>query len=537
VSYGLSTATSAIMSRRYGQGDDVGMRRVAWQSLWVVLALGALFGFVGIFGAGFLMHDLVGAKGQVAELGTEYLRVIIGGSLTIFLLLHLTTIQRSLGSSKTPVTMLLVANAINLVLAVLLVYGPGAAPAPFAWGPPLAATLGIPRLGLIGAAWATVIARLIVILPLCVIIVRRFGLFGADSREKHDLDVMRRIWRVGWPSSTQLVVRIVAMLVVHSLVARAYTTAEDQSATTALGIVFRLETMALFVGLGWGSAAQTFVGLNLGAGKLERAKTSGWYAALYNALMMAALATAYRAWGPAIIGFFDERPEVLAIGLSYVNAVGWSYIGLGMGIVLGAAIRARCDAAHAGARFAGRVRGPATRCRDLDRVRLRARHGTTVANWLALTCVSFAVVYASSPSGAFLRTVLPDAASSRNAAPAVRARSGIRAIDDRSGKIPRVPRLGTVGASGIFGSDSRRHGPEACAVRQRFRIHGDAFPSRIEGVRPSGAAYRRPASCIRCDALDVSNTPDHMADASMLGQTGMPSAMDPRGHHRASRAC
>ena len=56
------------------------------------------------------------------------------------------------------------------------------------------------------------------------------------------------------------------MLVVHSLVARAYTTDTDQSATTALGIVFRLETMALFVGLGWGSAAQTFVGQNLGAG-------------------------------------------------------------------------------------------------------------------------------------------------------------------------------------------------------------------------------------------------------------------------------
>jgi putative MATE family efflux protein len=406
VSYGLSVATSAIMSRRYGQGDADGMRRVAWQSLLIVLALGTLFGVLGIAGAGFLMHDLVGAKGQVAELGTRYLRVIIGGSLSIFLLLHLTTIQRSLGSSKTPVTLLLVSNAINLVLAVLLVYGPGSAPAPFAWGPPIAQALGIPRLELMGAAWATVIARLVVIVPLLVIIVRRFGLFRADSREKPDLGLMRQIWRVGWPSSTQLVIRIVAMLVIHSLVARAYTSAEDQSATTALGIVFRLETMALFVGLGWGSAAQTFVGLNLGASQLERAKLAGWYAAFYNALMMAALATAYRAWGPAIIGFFDETPEVLAVGLSYVNAVGWSYIALGIGIVLGAAIQG------AGAtRLTLALDSLVVFAVQLPASILIVFGFGLGIEWLwqvvAMTYVSFAIAHgASYQRGGFLRTVI-----------------------------------------------------------------------------------------------------------------------------------
>ena len=86
---------------------------------------------------------------------------------------------------------------------------------------------------------------------------------------------MRAIVRLGWPSSAQLVMRIAAMLLTHSLVARAFTTEQDQTASTALGIVFRLETMALFVGLGWGSAAQTFVGQNLGAGNLERAKRGG----------------------------------------------------------------------------------------------------------------------------------------------------------------------------------------------------------------------------------------------------------------------
>jgi putative MATE family efflux protein len=339
VSYGLSVATAAILSRQKGERDERGLARVAWQSLLMVLALGALFGGVAVFGAGAVMHDVVGAKGRVAVLGTSYLRVMVGGSLGIFLLLHLTAIQRALGSSKTPVVMLVGSNVLNFLLAVLLVYGPGPAPPVFAWGPPVARALGLPRLELMGAAWATILARAVVLVPTAGIIVRRFGLFRRPSWALPDWEILGRIWHVGWPTSVQLVVRIAAMLVMHSVVARAYTTDADQSATTALGIVFRLETMALFVGLGWGSAAQTFMGQNLGAGAPARAKASGWYAALYNAGMMAVLAVLYRAWGEPIVGFFDAAPAVVGFAGAYIRWVGPSYVGLGLGVVLGSAIQ------------------------------------------------------------------------------------------------------------------------------------------------------------------------------------------------------
>jgi putative MATE family efflux protein len=339
ISYGLSVATSAMISRRQGQGDHDGVRRIAWQSLLVVLFLSAAFGLVGGAGARVLMIDVIGAKGRVAELGTQYLRVMMGGSFTIFLLLHLTTLMRALGSSKTPVTFLVVANVLNLVLAVLLVFGSGPAPALFSWGPPLAALLGLPRLELVGAAWATLLARLVVLLPLVVLLIRRFGLFRKDSRERPQPEVMRAIVHLGWPSSAQLVMRIAAMLLTHSLVARAFTTEQDQTASTALGIVFRLETMALFVGLGWGSAAQTFVGQCLGAGDLQRAKRSGYYAAVFNGLMMAALAAVYLAYGRELVAFFDEEESVIGIALGYFRWVGPTYLGLGVGIVLGAAMQ------------------------------------------------------------------------------------------------------------------------------------------------------------------------------------------------------
>ena len=339
ISYGLSTAAATVTSHRFGAGDLLGARKVAWQSTILVALLGLAFGLLGLFGAHWMMGDLVGAKGRVLTLGTEYLRVIMGGNVTIFLLLHWTTLQRAMGSSKTPVAFVLLSNALNFVLAVLLVYGPGRAPEIFAWGPELARALAIPRLGLVGAAWATLLARVVVLLPLFVILIRRFGLFTAQVRGPLEKELVSTLGGLAWPASVQLVVRILVMLLVQSLVARLYTTADDQSATTALGIVFRLETMALFISLGWGSAAQTFVGQNLGARHEHRAVKSGWLAAAYNSAMMALLATIYVVMGRSIVEFFDRDPEVVRLGINYLHVVTFSYIGLGVGIVLGSALQ------------------------------------------------------------------------------------------------------------------------------------------------------------------------------------------------------
>ena len=64
------------------------------------------------------------------------------------------------------VAMLVASNVLNLLLSVLLVYGPGEAPPVFSWGPPIARALHIPRMELVGAAWSTVLARTAVLLAL-----------------------------------------------------------------------------------------------------------------------------------------------------------------------------------------------------------------------------------------------------------------------------------------------------------------------------------------------------------------------------------
>ncbi len=229
------------------------MRHAAWQSTLMVAALGAVFAFLGLALAGPIMRDVIGAKGEVADLGVRYLRVIVTGSFTMFFLLHLTSIQRALGSAKVPASLLVAGNVINLLLALLLIFGPGPAPAPFDVMAPVARALGVPRMGMLGAAWATIVARALVLVPVVLVGVRRFGVGLPAERPAPDLVEMKRIAALAWPTSAQFVLRIAAGLFVNSLVARYFTTQTDQSATTAMGLVFRLDTMAIFVAMGWGS--------------------------------------------------------------------------------------------------------------------------------------------------------------------------------------------------------------------------------------------------------------------------------------------
>ncbi|MGC4093960.1 MAG: MATE family efflux transporter [Polyangiaceae bacterium] len=406
VSYGFTVASGAQLSQKAGQNDHDAVRRIGLQSLILVLALSLVFGALGLFGATWFVRDAVGAKGGVAALGVPYLRVMMGGSFSIFLLLHLTGTLRALGSSKTPVLLMLVANVLNLFLAVVLVYGPGPAPLVFSWGPPIARALSLPRMELMGAAWATLLARVIVLPPLLWILIKRLGYWERRPSLSPDLPTLREIAKMGWPSSAQLVVRILAMLFTHALVARSFTTADDQSATTALGIVFRLETMALFIGLGWGSAAQTFIGQNLGATNTSRAKTSGWYAAAFNAVTMTLLALCYWGFGRRLVSLFDSDPNVVALGVDDFRWVGLSYVGLGTGVVLGSAIQgagATRQALMLDAAVVMLLQLPAS----LLAVSLPHATPSALFKAVSLTDFAFALVHAYSYwRGRFLRTAM-----------------------------------------------------------------------------------------------------------------------------------
>jgi putative MATE family efflux protein len=338
LSNGVGTATVALVSRRLGARDGHGVARATGQSLLVVVAMSAVFGAVGLLGSDAIVRGALQAKGEAANLAVAYLRVTLGGCFSIFVLLQITAILRAHGRGKSAAALLIAGNVLNALLNVFLIYGGGPMPGFLAAFEPVASFLQAPRLGVVGAAWATLIARTVPVLVGALLLVRgrefgfRVGALRPDCRELIEL------FRVAWPASAQFVLRVASILFVISLVSANYTDATDPSTLTAYGICLRLETMALFVGMGWGAAASTYVGMNLGAARYARARGATWIAAGYSVACMLGLTVVYLAFARDILGLFDPSPAVLEAGREYLWRTGATYAVLGLGIVLSQAL-------------------------------------------------------------------------------------------------------------------------------------------------------------------------------------------------------
>jgi MATE family multidrug resistance protein len=331
VAHGLSTGAVALLSFALGRDDEASLRRVAWSSLALVALLGLAFGALGVFGSDTIVRDVMRTKGVAADVAAPYLQIHLGGSLAIFLLLQVTAILRAVGRPVIAASLLVSGNLLNLVFNAVAIYGPGPTPELFAWGVPIAEALGVPRLGVEGAAWATLLARTLPALIGLGLVLARIGPPTGLLPLRHEA---LRIARLGWPASAQFVLRALGVLVLVALVSERWTTPGDPHALTAFGIVLRLESMVLFVGMGWGAAASSFVGVALGRRDRPRARRAGVVATAYGLATSAVLAVLYVVFAAEVVAIFDPSPEVVAIGVEHAHALGWSYAALGAGVVL-----------------------------------------------------------------------------------------------------------------------------------------------------------------------------------------------------------
>src|SRR4051812_31456778 len=134
----LTYGTTAQVARLHGAGREGDAARLGAQALWLSLMIGAVL-LVALLVLAAPLAALMGAEDDVAEGATTYLRVAALGAPAFMLASAGQGYLRGMGDLRTPLVILVVAHAVNIVLEVLFVYG-------FDWG-------------LAGSAWGTVIAQ------------------------------------------------------------------------------------------------------------------------------------------------------------------------------------------------------------------------------------------------------------------------------------------------------------------------------------------------------------------------------------------
>ncbi len=287
----VGVGLTAVAARRHGERDPAAAAGATGTALVLALVLGALVAG-GIAGLPAVLR-LMEARGEVAALARDFLVVQLLGAFLVYGYFVVAAAFRSAGDTRTPFVLLGGSVLLNLVLDPLMILG---------WGP-------IPALGVYGAALATVLTRGLSFVVGLGLLRRRGGIrLGFEPR------VAGTILRIGLPTMLTGVLFSVIYMVLVRVVGEFGT-----PAIAALGVGHKIEGMSYMTCIGFGLAAETLVGQNLGAGSPKRAREAGWLTARIAAVPSCVLAVIFLLVPEPLVGIFSSDPAVIHAGSLYLR--------------------------------------------------------------------------------------------------------------------------------------------------------------------------------------------------------------------------
>lgn len=192
---------------------------------------------------------------------------------------------------------LVAANVVNLAANWVLIFG----------------HLGMPAMGVVGAAYATVLSRVILAASL-------FGVILYNERDTpsglHDVPFRwepRRVWRIfslGWPAALQITLEVGVFAAASALAGRI-----GPLASAANQVVLNIAGLIFMIPFGLGSAAAVRVGQAVGRRDSEGMRRAGWTALSLASIVMAGSAILFLTAPASLMRIYSSDVQVIEIGV------------------------------------------------------------------------------------------------------------------------------------------------------------------------------------------------------------------------------
>lgn len=291
----LNVAVSAIVARRKGEREQESANRVLTQSIIITLALTLVISILCVVFADPIIR-LSGSAEDTHEPARNYFIIIMGGMVFNTLSMVINAAQRGAGNTKIAMRTNLVSNGVNMVFNYLLIGG----------------NLGFPRLGIEGAAIATVIGTVVA----CIMSIR--SLFHADrflsvwqmrKKIRFDRHTMGAIANIGSSTLAEQIFLRIGFLTYAILVANLGTTA-----FAAHQIGMNMMSISFSFGDGLSVAAVTLVGQSLGEKRQDMAKIYGSVCQRMGLVFAGILCLIFVFGGRWIFSWFSTETPILDYG-------------------------------------------------------------------------------------------------------------------------------------------------------------------------------------------------------------------------------
>lgn len=308
---GLSVGVSIIIGKSAGEKDAEKIKKTTLIAIIVSLVLSiALVSLVLLF-----VEDIfqgLGADDKTIPYITAYMIPLLLGVPLLNTSLLCGGILRATGNIVKPEALMGVAGVLNLVFDYLLIFGK--------WG--------FPELGIKGAAYATVLSWIFLIVGMLFLLVQdRLLSFSLKAKTSTKL-IIAEIFKLGAPTIlTQVIIPLTLIFLTFLLAKQSFT------AVAAFGVAGRIEVLLMIGIFGVSSSITPFIAQNSGAEKPERideAIVFGGRASTFLGLFVALLLFCFI---KPIATIFSDHEEVIGYTVTYFHLVGLSYIFYGLFLV------------------------------------------------------------------------------------------------------------------------------------------------------------------------------------------------------------
>ena len=318
---GVSVAATALIARSWGAGQAKQAEIITWTSLLLSLVLAGLLSLPALFMPE-AIAGLFGLDEETTRSAAGFIFWLGVFSLAAATNMMLSTALRATGNVITPLWFLFFSSIFNVTFAYLLAFGVGP----------------LPQLGVAGVALGGSTAGMLVSVFFVTMWWRGNFNLKAAKRARIDWHSARQLIVIGAPAVLEQAIVQVAFLVFFGIVA-SYGT----NAYAAYGIGISLVSFSIVVGFGFGIAAATLVGQQLGAGRPDLAEAAGWRSLRLALLAMGSMAALQIFYARDLAGFMIDDPEVVELTVIFIYMLAASQPMMACELSLAGALRGAGD--------------------------------------------------------------------------------------------------------------------------------------------------------------------------------------------------
>lgn len=293
---GLASGASVVISQYFGARDDKGVHTAVHTSMVMTFILCAVFTVAGVLVVPYMLK-LMSTPEDVFDGAAQYLRIYFYGVSGLMVYNMGAGVLRAVGDSRRPLYFLIFSALVNTVLDLVFVVCCD-------WG-------------IAGVAIATVMAQVFSAALVLIVLTRSTTSYSIYWRSMRiDFPMLRRIWKIGLPSALQQ-----AITSFSNVFVQAYINQFGSACMAGWASYGKIDQFILLPMQSLSLATTTFVGQNIGAQNIKRAKIGTNRAVVISLISTAVLAVPVMVFARPMISMFNTDPEVLKYGTLFLRLI------------------------------------------------------------------------------------------------------------------------------------------------------------------------------------------------------------------------